>query len=118
MGSQRAIDADHWARRFLIAGRITLNFHPDRVCAARSTVAASLLSDGRYRSQWVTGISNGGRSAVRGGERHRWEGQLFDDAYDSAPPGSVEYPVYGAFDLLHDPNGDSPRFGHFDRVSK
>ena len=67
-------------------------------------------ADGRYRSQWATWISNGGRSAVDGGDRRRWERDLFDGHYDDAPD-DLERPVYGAFDLLEDPHGGSPRFG-------
>ncbi|TML11954.1 MAG: DUF3626 domain-containing protein [Actinobacteria bacterium] len=69
------IDADRfgqleaWALRLAAAGRVTLNFHPDRIAASAVTVSAGLLEEGRYRSQWVTGISNGSRSAVPGGER-------------------------------------------------
>jgi hypothetical protein len=88
-----------------------LNFQPDRVTASNSTVSAGLLEDGRYRSQWVTGISNGSRSAVAGGDRHGFERALFDGAYDAVDPATYEFPVYGALDLLQDPHGGSPRFG-------
>jgi hypothetical protein len=90
-------------------GRLTLNFHPDRFDRRRRTVAAGLLAHGSYVSQWVTGHSNGGRSAVPGGVRARWERRLFDTAYDGAAP--RERPVYGSLDLLGDPHGGSPRFG-------
>ena len=111
------IDADRfgqleaWALRLAAAGRVTLNFHPDRIAASAVTVSAGLLEEGRYRSQWVTGISNGSRSAVPGGERHRFERTLFDGSYDGAEPSTLEFPVYGALDLLQDPHGGSPRFG-------
>jgi hypothetical protein len=59
----------------------------------------------------VTGLSAGSRSAIRGGERHQWEGLLFDGAYADADPTLVDLPVYGSFDLLSDPHGGSPRFG-------
>lgn len=88
--------------------RLTLNFHPDRHDSEGRTVAAGLLADGRYRSQFETGISNGGRFAVPGGDRPRWETLLFNGAYDRGP--SVR-PVYGALDLFGDPYGGSPRFG-------
>lgn len=107
--TQRSVEA--WSGRFLAAGRVTLNFHPDRCTRSGSTVAEGLLADGRYRSQWVTGISNGSRSALAGGDRHRFERDLFGDAYDRADPAGDELPVYGAFDLLHSPFGGSPRFG-------
>jgi hypothetical protein len=102
--------AEVGARGLRTAGRITLNFHPDRVARSGRTVAAGMLADGRYRSQWATWISNGGRSAIEGGERQRWERELFAGHYDGAPD-DVERPVYGAFDLLGDPHGGSPRFG-------
>jgi len=111
VGSSTDRSLDAWSDRLLAAGRITLNFHPDRVTRPGSTVAAGLLADGRYRSQWVTGISNGSRSALAGGDRHRFERDLFDGAYDGADPAAVELPVYGALDLLDCPFGGSPRFG-------
>lgn len=92
-------------------GRVTLNFHPDRVAADGRTVAAGLADSGRYLSQWATRISNGGRTAVPGGDRQRWERQLFGDAYDGCDPAVEPFPVYGALDLLGDPHGGSPRFG-------
>ena len=104
-------DIDAWASRLAAAGRVTLNFHPDRVTRSAATVSAGLLDDGRYRSQWVTGISNGSRSAVAGGERQRFERALFDGSYDVADPATHEFPVYGALDLMRDPHGGSPRFG-------
>jgi hypothetical protein len=102
---------EEWAERFGRVGRVTVNFHPDRVAGSGSTVAAGLLADGRYRSQWVTGISSGSRSAFPGGDRHGFERALFGGAYDGADPTEVDFPVYGAFDLLRDPHGGSPRFG-------
>jgi hypothetical protein len=104
-------EVDLWASHLAAAGRVTLNFHPDRVTTSAAMVSAGLLADGRYRSQWVTGISNGSRSAVAGGERQRFERALFDSAYDAADPATHEFPVYGALDLLWDPHGGSPRFG-------
>lgn len=111
LGTERSEPLDDWVRRFAQAGRLTLNFHPDRVARSGLTVAAGLRTDGRYRSQWVTGISSGTRSAIPGGDRHRMEQQLFDGAYVLDDPAETEFPVYGAFDLLHDPHGGSPRFG-------
>lgn len=95
--------------QFGTSGRLTLNFHPDRRTAAGTTVAESLQSGGRYLSQYKTGISNGGRTAVPGGYRDLCEQQLFGGAYDAAD--SEDRPLYGAFDLLLDPHGGSPRFG-------
>ena len=92
-------------------GRLTVNFHPDRVARSGLTVAEGMARAGRYISQWVTGISNGGRSAFPGGDRQRWEHELFARAYEDAEPTDVEFPIYGAWDLLGDPHGGSPRFG-------
>lgn len=110
-GDATAESLDVWAERFARAGRLTLNFHPDRICRQGHTAAAGLLRDGRYRSQWLTGISAGSRSAMAGGERQRFERELFAGAYDTADPLATEHPIYGAFDLLVDDHGGSPRFG-------
>lgn len=96
-----------WADRLTTAGRLTLNFHPDRLDRRGRTVAAGFLADGRYRSQWATGISAGSRSAMPGGERERWERALFG----AAGADHEEPSVYGSLDLLGDPHGGSPRFG-------
>ena len=102
---------EQMALRYRAAGRVTLNFHPDRVGRNGMTVATGLLNSGRYQSQWVTGLSAGSRSAIPGGDRQRFEDRLFDGAYDGADPAAIEFPVYGSFDLLFDPHGGSPRFG-------
>ncbi len=102
---------EQMALRYRAAGRVTLNFHPDRVGRNGMTVASGLLNSGRYQSQWVTGLSAGSRSAIPGGERQRFEGGIFDGAYDRADPAEIEFPVYGSFDLVFDPHGGSPRFG-------
>ena len=103
--------ADVWVDRLRIAGRLTVNFHPDRIGRDGRSVAAGLLSVGAYRSQWATGISSGSRSALHGGERHRFEREFFAGACDDVDPDSGEHPVYGAFDLVVDDQGGSPRFG-------
>lgn len=96
---------------FVDAGRLTLNFHPDRLTRSGRTVAAGLAADGSYTSQWISGISAGSRSAIPGGERQRFEREYFAGAYDDVDPLSGEHPVYGSFDLLFDEHGGSPRFG-------
>jgi hypothetical protein len=110
---RRAIGRDPGESASLLstAGRLTVNFHPDRVAASGRTVAEGLATTGRYESQWVTRISNGGRSAFPGGDRERWEHDLFAGAYDGADATATPHPIYGALDLLHDPHGGSPRFG-------
>lgn len=87
---------------------VTLNFHPDRPVGGR-TVVEALADDGRYLSQFVTAISNGGLTAHPGGDRWRWESRMFGGAYDDADP--HERPVYGALDHRRRPGGGAPRFG-------
>ncbi|WP_425413812.1 DUF3626 domain-containing protein [Ruania albidiflava] len=62
----------------------------------------SLAADGVYRSQFATGISNGGLTAHPGGDRWRWESRLFAGRYDHSHP--HERPVYGAWNRRGDPN--------------
>ncbi|MFJ2246985.1 DUF3626 domain-containing protein [Streptomyces sp. NPDC087862] len=92
--------------------RVTLNFHPDRLLHGKPILDA-LAEDGRYLSQFVTGIGNGGLTAHPGGDRWRWESRIFDGAYDEAP--AHERPVYGALNFRRKPVGGAPRFGsaHF-----
>ncbi|MFD4787262.1 DUF3626 domain-containing protein [Streptomyces sp. NPDC058459] len=68
---------------------------------------------GVYRSQFVTGTSNGGLTAYPGGDRWRWESRIFNGTYDEAP--AHERPVYGALNYRRKPGGGAPRFGsaHF-----
>jgi hypothetical protein len=40
--------------------RVVLHFHPDRIGVKPITVAEALLEEGRYRSQFETGLSSGG----------------------------------------------------------
>ena len=88
--------------------RVTLNFHPDRLVDG-ATVLQRLAHDGRYRSQFETGTSNGGLSAHPGGDRWRWEQRMFGHAYDDAP--AAERPKYGALDHRRRGMGGAPRFG-------
>lgn len=88
---------------------ITVSFHPDRVLADGRTVAERLVRDGRYRSQFETGISNGGLTAFAGGDRDRWEQRMFAGAYPSSA--TVDRPVYGGLNLAGYGDGASPRFG-------
>ncbi|MEV6027867.1 DUF3626 domain-containing protein [Streptomyces sp. NPDC052036] len=92
--------------------RVTLNFHPDRFADGRPILEA-LAADGAYRSQFVTGTSNGGLTAHPGGDRWRWESRIFGGAYDTAP--AHQRPVYGALNFRHQVVGAAPRFGssHF-----
>ena len=87
---------------------VTLHFHPD-VPSGDGTVLSSIALDGHYRSQFVTGLSNGGLTARPDGDRWRWEQRMFAGAYDAAPP--TARPVYGSLDDRRSPYGGSPRFG-------
>lgn len=87
---------------------ITLQFHPDWPHGGR-TVIESMAEDGHYRSQFVTGISNGGLTAYAGGDRWRWESRLFSGRYDDGSP--ANRPVYGAWNRRADPYGGAIRFG-------
>jgi hypothetical protein len=89
--------------------RVTVNFHPDRPTRDGLLVVESLVRDGAYRSQFVTGTSNGGLTAHAGGDRWQWERRLFGGAYDDEPAESR--PVYGTLDFRTDPVGGAPRFG-------
>jgi hypothetical protein len=88
--------------------RVTLNFHPDRL-AAGVPILRGLARDGRYRSQFETGTSNGGLSAHPGGDRWSWESRMFGGAYDEEPASAR--PVYGALNFRRRDRGGSPRFG-------
>ena len=88
--------------------RVTLSFHPDRPVAG-STVLEAVVRDNLYRSQFETGVSNGGLTAHPGGDRWRWESAMFGGAYDHAP--ARLRPVYGALDTRGDAYGGAPRFG-------
>lgn len=85
-----------------------LHLHPGWPHGAR-TVIDAIADDGAYRSQWVTGTSNGGLTAHAGGDRERWEQRLFPGRYDDADP--RDRPVYGAWNRRDDPYGAAPRFG-------
>lgn len=90
--------------------RVNLQFHPDRVSNGAS-VLQHLAHDGRYRSQFETGTSNGGLTARPGGDRWRWrwERRIFGGAYDNAPV--AQRPRYGALNHRRRSVGAAPRFG-------
>lgn len=89
---QRAVA--HVAERVAAAGggpplaasaRVVVHLHPDRAVAATGRpVLAQLVLDGRYRSQFETGTSAGGLTAHPGGDRWRWESELFGEPSDAA----------------------------------
>ena len=76
---------------------MTVSFHPDRATRTGEPLLAALARDGRLRSQFATGTSNGGLTAHPGRDRWRWESRLFGAAYDDASP--EERPVYGALQV-------------------
>lgn len=88
--------------------RLVLHFHPDSDLHGKP-VLRRILEEGRYASQFVTGTSNGGLTAVPGGDRWNWESRLFSGAYD-AHDGALR-PAYGALNLDGDAYGAAPRFG-------
>ncbi len=92
----------------VVSAPITVSFHPDRLLADGRTVVEHLVAQGRYRSQFETGISNGGLTAYPGGDRDRWEQRMFGGAYTGV---TVDRPVYGGLNLAGWPDGASPRFG-------
>ncbi|MED4784644.1 DUF3626 domain-containing protein [Brevibacillus choshinensis] len=91
--------------------RVTLNFHPDRILPTDITVIEGLLSSGIYQSQFVTGVTNGSRTAFPGGDRDAWEEKLFGGAYQASNVLEKERPKYGALNLMDYADGASPRFG-------
>ncbi|WP_123441641.1 DUF3626 domain-containing protein [Streptomyces sp. PanSC9] len=88
--------------------RLTMNFHPDRLVGEHS-ILFTMAEEGVYRSQFVTGTSNGGLTAFPGGDRWRWESRIFGGVYDCAA--AHERPVYGALNYRHASVGGAPRFG-------
>ncbi len=92
--------------------RVTVNFHPDRVTAGGPPgvpILESMRQTQVYLSQFATGTSNGGLTAQPGGDRWRWESQMFGGLYDEASP--HQRPVYRALNHRNAPAGGSPRFG-------
>ncbi|TCO51099.1 uncharacterized protein DUF3626 [Kribbella antiqua] len=87
---------------------VTLQFHPDWPYRG-GKVIESMAAHGLYRSQFSTGISNGGLTAFPGGDRWRWESRLFVGRYDDGPTSAR--PVYGAWNRRADPYGGGIRFG-------
>jgi hypothetical protein len=90
---------------------VTLNFHPDTITSGVTTIER-LATEGVYRSQFETGISNGGLTAYRGGDRWLWESRIFGGAYDDCGGEELSLrPKYGALNHRDDPVGGSRRFG-------
>ncbi|QCR19924.1 DUF3626 domain-containing protein [Agrococcus sp. SGAir0287] len=87
---------------------VDVHLHPDRLRDG-VTVVEALATGGVYRTQWETGTSNGGLTAVPGGDRDRWERRLFGGAYDTAP--AAARPRYGALNWRRRAIGGGIRFG-------
>lgn len=107
-GARTAPGAGHFRPFYTSTMSLTIQFHPDWPYRD-GTVIEAMVKAGRYRSQFETGISNGGLTAYRGGDRWGWESRLFDGHYDDAPPETR--PLYGAWNRKGDVYGGSPRFG-------
>ena len=90
---------------------IDVSFHPDRPTSQGETVTTGLLATGEYKSQFETGISNGGLTAYAGGSRDLWEERLFAGAYQKPGVAATERPKYGALNLMNYWDGACPRFG-------
>ncbi|WP_406152749.1 DUF3626 domain-containing protein [Streptomyces sp. NBC_01023] len=118
MGADAAVSLQERALRHVAASsrgeplqrdlRVTVHFHPDRA-AGNHPILVRMANDGVYRSQFVTGTSNGGLTAHPGGGRWRWESRIFAGAYDDAA--ADQRPVYGALNYRRDPVGGASRFG-------
>lgn len=88
---------------------VTINFHPDRTTSRGEPLLKAISQDGKLKSQFETGTSNGGLTAYEGGERWRWEQRVFDGVYDNSQPN--QRPKYGALNFSSSEAGASPRFG-------
>jgi hypothetical protein len=91
--------------------RVALHFHPDRLTPKLESVAQDLLTNGLYKSQFETFLSNGKVAPHSGGPRDQWEKLLFGGAYNLATSTNTQRPKYGALNLMLHPDGPSPRFG-------
>jgi hypothetical protein len=91
--------------------KIGIHFHPDRPDSSGKTIAEALLEQGKYKSQFETGLSNGSVTAYPGGQRDLWENKIFEGAYQTEGTTNEDRPKYGALNLMMHPDGPSPRFG-------
>ncbi|MBU5213946.1 DUF3626 domain-containing protein [Bacillus oleronius] len=91
--------------------KIAVHFHPDRPDSTMKLIAESLLEQGKYKSQFETGLSNGSVTAYPGGERDCWEEEVFGGAYHLEYSPNNQRPKYGALNVMLHPDGPAPRFG-------
>ncbi|PKK88951.1 MAG: DUF3626 domain-containing protein [Candidatus Wallbacteria bacterium HGW-Wallbacteria-1] len=92
---------------------VTMNFHPDHLTRTGEPLLSAIAREGRLKSQFETGTSNGGLTAHPDGDRWKWESAAFNGLYNHCAPETR--PKYGALDYLMAGSGGSPRFGsaHF-----
>lgn len=91
------------------AFEVTINFHPDRLTESGQPLLVAICNDMRIKSQFETGTSNGGLTAYSGGDRWKWEQDVFDGVYDNCSP--RQRPKYGALNYKRYEYGAAPRFG-------
>ena len=97
--------------QLLLNRGVTLNFHPDRYSNNGKLIIHNLVEQGIYHSQFVTGVTNGGKTAYPGGERDEWEKDLFSGSYHAADTTISNRPKYGALNIFNYLDGASSRFG-------
>lgn len=102
------IDIDNAIRIILYGKRITVNFHPDSVVKGGKTVIESLLCEGEYHNQFVTGISNGHLSCRKDDLRDVWETKIFGAQMALKPQ---ERPKYGCVNIFGCPDGALLKYG-------
>lgn len=90
---------------------VTINFHPDRLSNNGEIIINNLINDGKYHNQFITGTTNGGKTAYAGGDRDLWEKRLFNSIYHEQTIDSKSRPKYGALNIFQYLDGASPRFG-------
>lgn len=88
---------------------VTINFHPDRYTKEGVPLLISIAKDKRIKSQFESGTSNGGLTAFTGGDRWKWEQNVFGGIYDQSIPS--QRPKYGALNYKNFEYGAAPRFG-------
>ena len=67
------INADFLVSQILNCCDVTLNFHPDRFSNNGNMIIQNLINEGIYQSQFLTGTTNGGKTAYPNGDRDIWE---------------------------------------------
>ena len=102
---------EEWLNKVSQQLSVVIHFHPDRFDTHGRTVLESLLATGAYQNQFQSGISNGGLTAFKGGQRDIWEQDLFGGFYQQELATISDRPKYGALDLFGFADGAAPRFG-------